>query len=203
MTKREEIKAINEKARAKKQAARQAAQTARQTVRQTAKGVRQTNRANAKAKAVNALTNLGMRVLKSGAKVKEDSLPGETHGILQMPDGSYERAAYMGPGTNIVRRLKRGDKGKTAVDKIAKRHDLDYSLATTPQDVRDADNRMVSAVKAVEKRKGDQAWNLRQGKLMIPKILAEKVTGKTFFNDLKGPRNEAEKNLFQNAIKRM
>lgn len=203
MTKREELRKLNERARTARKEARQQTQAARQSIRKTAQGVRQANRANVKARAVNALTNLGMRVLKSGARVKEDSLPGETHGILQMPDGSYERAAYMGPGTNIVARLKRGHKGKTAIDKIAKRHDLDYSLATTPQDVRAADTRMVSAVKNVARSGGDSKWNIRQGQLMVPKILAEKVTGKTFFNDLKGPRNEAEKNLFQNAIKRM
>ena len=36
---------------------------------------------------------------------------------------------YMGPGTHLAKRLKRGDPGINRLDKIAKQHDIDYSQA--------------------------------------------------------------------------
>ena len=36
---------------------------------------------------------------------------------------------FMGPGTNLAKRLKRGDPGINRLDKIAKQHDIDYSKA--------------------------------------------------------------------------
>lgn len=153
------------------------------------------------ARGVRAVTRAGLAVIKGGAKVKEDSLPGEIHGILRMPNGSYERASYMGPGTQLTRRLRRGDPGKTMVDKISKRHDIDYSLAKTPAAVREADKRMVASVKQAIKNKSDDMFNLRQGQLIIPKIFAEKKTGKTFFNDMKGVAHKAEEKFLQRKRK--
>ena len=34
---------------------------------------------------------------------------------------------YLGPGTKLEKRLKRGDPGKNRLDRIAKQHDIDYS----------------------------------------------------------------------------
>lgn len=145
----------------------------------------------------NALTHLGAKVLLN-ANVKEDTMPGETHGILKMPNGSYERAAYMGPGTQVIKRLQKGIKGKTAVDRIAKRHDIDYGLATSPADVKRADKKMVKSLRALKKGE-DSQFNIMQGKLMIPKMLAEKITGRTYFNDMKGPRTPQEKEIYTRA----
>ena len=36
---------------------------------------------------------------------------------------------FMGPGTHLEKRLKRGDKGINRMDRIAKQHDIDYSHA--------------------------------------------------------------------------
>ena len=36
---------------------------------------------------------------------------------------------YMGPGTKLKKRLKRGDPAVNRLDKIAKKHDIDYSRA--------------------------------------------------------------------------
>ena len=36
---------------------------------------------------------------------------------------------YMGPGTHLAKRLKRGDRGVNRLDQIAKQHDIDYSRA--------------------------------------------------------------------------
>ena len=55
---------------------------------------------------------------------------GETHGIVWVPGSGPERTNFMGPGTNIIERLRRGDKGKTPIDEISKLHDIEYTLAS-------------------------------------------------------------------------
>ena len=41
---------------------------------------------------------------------------------------------FMGPGTHLKKRLKRGDKGINRLDRIARQHDIDYSYANNLQD---------------------------------------------------------------------
>ena len=53
---------------------------------------------------------------------------------------------YMGPGTHLAKRLKRGDPGKNRLDRIAKQHDIDYSRAKNLQDKWKADTKMIQAI---------------------------------------------------------
>ena len=53
---------------------------------------------------------------------------------------------YMGPGTHLEKRLKRGDPGINRLDRIAKQHDIDYSLARSHQDKWNADDKMIRAI---------------------------------------------------------
>ena len=53
---------------------------------------------------------------------------------------------YMGPGTELEKRLKRGDPGINRLDKIAKQHDIDYSHAKNLQDKWKADTKMIKAI---------------------------------------------------------
>ena len=53
---------------------------------------------------------------------------------------------YMGPGTHLAKRLKRGDPGIDRLDKIAKQHDVDYSHAKNLQDKWKADAKMIRAI---------------------------------------------------------
>ena len=53
---------------------------------------------------------------------------------------------YMGPGTKLKKRLKRGDLGINRLDSIAKQHDIDYSRAQNLQDKWKADTKMVKAI---------------------------------------------------------
>lgn len=114
----------------------------------------------------------------SGQAVDDSkSFKGEHHGILTLPDGRKARANFMGPGTQILARLKRGDVGRTPVDVAAKRHDIDYSLAQTPADVVAADNLFINRVNDIAKRKADHPKNIAQAHTMRIKRHAEKVLG--------------------------
>ena len=53
---------------------------------------------------------------------------------------------YMGPGTKLEKRLKRGDPGINRLDRIAKQHDVDYSRAKNLQDKWKADEKMIKAI---------------------------------------------------------
>ena len=53
---------------------------------------------------------------------------------------------FMGPGTHLEKRRKRGDKGINRLDRIARQHDIDYSHATNLQDKWKADTQMIKAI---------------------------------------------------------
>ena len=53
---------------------------------------------------------------------------------------------YMGPGTKLDKRLKRGDPDINRLDKIAKQHDIDYAHAKNLQDKWKADTKMIKAI---------------------------------------------------------
>ena len=53
---------------------------------------------------------------------------------------------YMGPGTKLEKRLKRGDPGINRFDRLAKQHDIDYSRATSHKDKLIADRKMVADI---------------------------------------------------------
>lgn len=130
--------------------------------------------------------------IKNSFQGNEKSFPGEAHAILKLPNGKMGMANYTGPGTEVVKRLKRGDKGKTPVDDIAKMHDIEYALAQDAKTkriqqklIRNADNRMLDNLQKVN----DSAFNKRLGQSVIQgKVLAEDLNlldkGK-FSGDLK------------------
>ena len=53
---------------------------------------------------------------------------------------------YMGPGTKLEKRLKRGDPGINRLDRLAKQHDIDYTRATSHKDKLIADRKMVVGI---------------------------------------------------------
>ena len=111
------------------------------------------------------------------------SYPGERHALLKVPNGKMGIANYMGPGTHVIERLKRGDPPRTLSDKTAQRHDIDYTLASGAKDkatqnklIREADERMVSKLKSIEKQGLDSKFNTLQGKKLIQaKMKAEDI----------------------------
>lgn len=99
---------------------------------------------------------------------------GEKHMILQLKNGKNGVANYMGPGTEVVKRLQRGDPGRTPSDTVAKRHDIDYELASgarTKADqlkqTRAADNRMINSLKKIQASRSDAGRNVQAGMRLI------------------------------------
>ena len=60
---------------------------------------------------------------------------------------------YMGPGTNLKKRLARGDPGINRLDRVAKAHDIDYDKAKNLKDKWDADRKMIAKIDKLSGRK--------------------------------------------------
>ena len=93
-------------------------------------------------------------------------MPGELHGLLKLPNGKLARAQFMGPGTRVVERVKKGERGLTAVDTESKWHDIAYGLAKNQADIGAADRHMLSKINEFARDKKDIPWNLNQGRLI-------------------------------------
>jgi hypothetical protein len=100
---------------------------------------------------------------------------GENHGVLWVPGRGFQRASYMGPGTQIIKRIQRGDKGKTPIDQISKLHDIDYTIASGlakdeqehAQMGREADQRMINNGWKAYKEGKENIFNLAEGAGLI------------------------------------
>lgn len=101
------------------------------------------------------------------------SFVGEQHGILQLPNGKYGMANYMGPNTNLLERLRRGDPPRTEVDKASQAHDIRYALAKSADDIRKADNIMLNTVDRISRNRGDNIKNIAQARLIKAKVISE------------------------------
>ena len=75
---------------------------------------------------------------------------------------------YLGPGTHLQKRLKRGDLGINRLDRIAKQHDIDYSRAKILRDKHAADSKMIKAID----RLGGRKTNMEK---VIKKIMQAEV----------------------------
>lgn len=101
------------------------------------------------------------------------SFPGEKHAILKLPNGKWGTASFMGPGTALVERLERGDPPRTETDKISRAHDLRYTLATSMDEIRHADNMMIKKTDDAQQRKADHMANIVQANAIRAKKAAE------------------------------
>lgn len=86
--------------------------------------------------------------------------PGEKHAILKTKKWTGI-ANYMGPGTNIIKRIENDDPPRTNSDKVAQAHDIRYTLF--PEKGRDADQKMIKALKRIQREKTDSAINVHMG----------------------------------------
>lgn len=126
---------------------------------------------------------------------------GEKH-VPLIVNGRPRVASYVGPATQIIKRLRRGDKPLTETDVVAQLHDINYSLAQNLDDVRSADIRMIEKLKQIEKNKGDSKINILLGKKGIEtKVYLENkglLDKNKFFDNNYGSLSEEDKQLLEN-----
>lgn len=137
------------------------------------KNVIETGNSALKSQLASDIKNLSI-IPASDANARK-SYPGEIHALLKLQNGKTGVANYMGPGTNLVTRLRNNDPPRTLVDKVAQAHDIRYSLAKDLEDISRADNRMIGKVADLRKRKLDHPMNLAQADLIKVKKIGETV----------------------------
>jgi len=124
---------------------------------------------------------------------KTQKFPGERHIPLISDKGKIRLANWAGPNTAIDIRLNGSPDIKepiSAVDRSAMAHDLRYTLAKNTNDIRFADNKMISKLNDIERDKQDYRLNIIAVKnAMKSKRFFENVTnkqGELFSNIKKG-----------------
>ena len=134
----------------------------------------------------------------SGQKFKD-----ERH-VPLITDQGLKLAEFAGPGTHIKYRIENGIQPIGAVDKTAKAHDLRYSLSQNVDDVRFADNKMISKLEEIDSKGLDYKLNVKVVKnAMKAKRLFEDVGlwNKGSFSDMKGELlSDSDKQLFENEL---
>lgn len=144
-------------------------------------------------------------------KVTRQKFKGEKHVPLYTEDG-FKVANFAGPSTAIEKRLKSDDpkisQPVTLTDKTAMAHDIRYGLAESFDDVRYADNKMISKLQEIEKNGLDYKINTKVVKGAIKlKTLFEDITkikgtfsGLTKYGKRQQQLNDDEKRLYKNAL---
>jgi len=143
-------------------------------------------------------------IIPASDETARPGFSGEKHTILQLPNGKYGVANYMGPQTALSQRLSRNDPPRTEVDKASMAHDIRYSLAKTPDDIRKADNLMMNAVDRIARNRGDTPANIAQARLIKAKVIGEDlglIKKEAFSGDLsKNIVSDSDRVLFNNKL---
>jgi hypothetical protein len=106
----------------------------------------------------------------------------ERHATIKLPNGSYTTANFIGPGTHLYSKIIQGVEPLTAADRAARAHDIRYALATSNEDVRQADLKMLEALQMIRTKNIDDEYNIYSAEMVIRlKVMtdsfAETVTG--------------------------
>jgi len=137
----------------------------------------------------------------SGQRFKD-----ERH-VPLITDKGVKLAEFAGPGTHIKYRIENNIKPLGAVDKTAKAHDIRYSLSKNVDDVRFADNKMISKLEEIDRKGLDYKLNVKAVKTaMKAKRLFEDVGvwDKGSFSDMKGAElSDSDKRLFESELNKL
>jgi hypothetical protein len=137
----------------------------------------------------------------SGQRFKD-----ERH-VPLITDKGVKLAEFAGPGTHIKYRIENNIQPINAVDKSAKAHDIRYSLSKNVDDVRFADNKMISKLEEIDRKGLDYKLNVKAVKTaMKAKRLFEDVGvwDKGSFSDMKGAElSDSDKRLFESELNKL
>lgn len=133
--------------------------------------------------------------------VSRPGFPGERHALLKV-DGGLVKGNYIGPGTQVMKRLRRGDRPVSEVDRVAKAHDLRYAIAKNTKDTRAADKKMVASVKQIKREGTDSRFNTAQADLIRAKMGLEDLgLSHTAFATHGGVKEPRDRNLARSHLR--
>lgn len=90
-----------------------------------------------------------MKICKCSKKVKRKNKDKEGYGLIdyivnKLPEIHIPGYQYCGPGTDLEKRLARGDPGVNKLDQACKDHDIAYSKVKNSKDRREADRALIA-----------------------------------------------------------
>jgi hypothetical protein len=126
---------------------------------------------------------------------------GERHPPMWSNNG-FQIPSFLGPGTDLVEKIKSGIEPINDSDKTAMAHDIRYHIAKDNTDIRKADERMITALNNIEKRKSDYKYNIYTGKLPIQaKMFLENMgLAKTENFTTYGEVEEEDRKMFEDKL---
>ena len=134
---------------------------------------------------------------------------GENHTLLYTGKGllGLEKASFMGPGTNLTKRLKMNSQPKSYSDTVSQAHDIRYGLSSNIKDIRDADEKFLKSLEKAKNENLDYKFNIYQGDIGIKsKIFLEdylKIKPDTFTDFGIEKLSVEEINLYRHKLKEL
>jgi hypothetical protein len=150
---------------------------------------------------------MNTKVVKQQKKTLKGAV--ENHALLYTGKGllGLERASFMGPGTNLTKRLKMNSKPKSYSDTVSQAHDIRYGLAEDIKDIRVADMKFLKSLDKAKKEKLDYKVNIIQGHVGIKtKVFLEDRVGvspEVFTSFGIDKLTTEEINLYKNKLKEL
>lgn len=140
------------------------------------------------------------KLIKRGDKLQD----GEIHPPVYTKDG-WTKPRWLGPGSNYEDKIKRGLKPVTKVDRVAMVHDARYAMATSNEDVRAADIKMVKKLKKIWLDGDDYTFNIAIASIPIAtkmKLEDWGVFSKGSFANLKEGKKPKDPKMVADLIER-
>lgn len=139
----------------------------------------------------------------AGSGLFKQAFSGENH-IPLLTSAGLKLGNFEGPGTNVIPRVKRGDKGITYSDEVSKAHDLRYMLAQNTDDIRAADSKFINSLNVSGK---DNIINKTLAKsAMKGKVWLEDkglMSRDKFSGSLPNKMDESDRVMLQNELGKM
>ena len=133
-----------------------------------------------------------------GAKLRD----GEIHAPVWTSSG-LKFGSYIGPGSDVIGRIREGIQPVSKSDAVAQKHDLAYGFAKNAADVRAADLKMVAKLNDLQSKGEEYRANVWMGKLPIQaKMWAEDrgIIKPGSFADYKGWNNADDEKVAKDKL---
>lgn len=130
-------------------------------------------------KVIGVLLFCGMKIFNCSNKRKEKNKEKKAFGLVdhivnKLPEIHIPGYQYCGPGTDIEKRLKRGDTGINKLDEACKEHDIAYEDSVNSESRHKADKKLVSrAFKRVYSN--DAKLSERAAALLVSGLIGAKI----------------------------
>ena len=133
-----------------------------------------------------------------GAKLRD----GEIHAPVWTSSG-LKFGSYIGPGSDVIGRIREGIQPVSNSDRVAQAHDLRYGFAKNADEVRAADLKMVGKLNDLQSKGDEYRANIWMGRVPIAaKMWAEDrgIIRKGTFADYKGWNNTDDEKVARDKL---